>query len=195
MSGSPVETRARVAYAAIANGGVVRTPRLGVRVVDPVSGLQEAVGTGASRRVAVRGDVMAYVRAALRAVVVSGTGAQAFAGLAADWPVTLFPEGTTGDGVTIAPFKASLLAALDPPPPGVRVQPVRIDYGAATAELAWVGDEHGKDHAIRVLKRNGTFRPTLHFCEPFAPEDYGSRKAVAAEARRRIEATASPRTV
>ena len=108
--------------------------------------------------------------------------------LAADWPVTLFPEGTTGDGITIAPFKASLLAALDPPPAGVRVQPVRIDYGAATAELAWVGDEHGKDHALRVLRRAGNFQPTLHFCEPFAPEDYGNRKAIAAEARRRIEA-------
>ncbi len=108
--------------------------------------------------------------------------------LAADWPVTLFPEGTTGDGITIAPFKASLLAALDPPPPGVRVQPVRIDYGAATGELAWVGDEHGKDHALRVLRRAGNFRPTLHFCEPFAPEGYGNRKAIAAEARRRIEA-------
>jgi 1-acyl-sn-glycerol-3-phosphate acyltransferase len=107
--------------------------------------------------------------------------------LAADWPVTLFPEGTTGDGVVLAPFKASLLAALDPPPPGVRVQPVRIDYGAATGELAWVGDEHGKAHAVRVLKRKGTFQATLHFCDPFAPEDYGSRKAIAVEARRRIE--------
>ena len=107
--------------------------------------------------------------------------------LARDWPVTLFPEGTTGDGVTLLPFKAALLAALDPPPPGVRVQPVRIDYGAATGELAWVGDEHGRDHAVRVLKRNGTFQATLHFCDPFAPEDYGSRKAIAVEARRRIE--------
>lgn len=107
--------------------------------------------------------------------------------LAADWPVTLFPEGTTGDGVTLLPFKASLLAALDPPPPGVRVQPVRIDYGDATADLAWVGDEHGKDHALRVLRRKGGFQATLHFCDPFAPEDHGSRKAIAAEARRRIE--------
>ncbi|WP_404381834.1 penicillin-binding protein 2 [Knoellia locipacati] len=81
-----------VAYAAIANGGVVRAPRVGVRVVDPVSGAEEAIEAGASRRVAVRSDVMAYVRAALRAVVVSGTGAQAFAGLPADWPVS----GKTG---------------------------------------------------------------------------------------------------
>lgn len=108
--------------------------------------------------------------------------------LARDWPVTLFPEGTTGDGVTLLPFKAALLAALDPPPPGVRVQPVRIDYGPATHELAWVGDETGQHHAARVLKRRGSFVATLHFAEPFAPADHGNRKAIATEARRRIEA-------
>jgi 1-acyl-sn-glycerol-3-phosphate acyltransferase len=108
--------------------------------------------------------------------------------LAQDWPVTLFPEGTTGDGVTLLPFKAALLAALDPPPPGVRVQPVRINYGAATSELAWIGEEPGQHHAARVLKRKGTFAPTLNFAAPFDPADYGDRKAIAAEARRRIEA-------
>ena len=108
--------------------------------------------------------------------------------LAQAWPVTLFPEGTTGDGVTLLPFKASLLAVLDPPPPGVMVQPIRIDYGTATRELAWVGDEPGQDHAIRVLRRRGTFTPTLHFCDPFDPAGFDGRKAIAAEARRRIEA-------
>jgi 1-acyl-sn-glycerol-3-phosphate acyltransferase len=110
--------------------------------------------------------------------------------LAADWPITLFPEGTTGDGTTLLPFKAALLAALDPPPPGVKVQPVRIDYGAATDELAWVGDEPGQHHAARVLKRRGNFVATLHFAEPFDPAEYGDRKAIAAEARRRMEALA-----
>ncbi len=108
--------------------------------------------------------------------------------LATDWPVTLFPEGTTGDGTTLLPFKAALLAALDPPPPGVMVQPVRVDYGAATGELAWVGDEPGHHHAARVLKRKSSFVATLHFAAPFAPADYGDRKAIAAEARRRMEA-------
>lgn len=109
------------------------------------------------------------------------------AALAADWPVTIFPEGTTGDGHTLLPFKAGLLGALDPPPPGIRVQPVRIDYGAATDDLAWVGDEPGQDHALRVLRRRGTFVATLRFAEPFAPQDAGDRKAIAARARTAIE--------
>ncbi len=105
--------------------------------------------------------------------------------LAAPWPVTIFPEGTTGDGTTLLPFKPALLAALDPPPPGLRVQPVRIDYGDATSDCVW-GDESGQVHALRVLRRRGSFIATLNFAEPFAPD--GGRKIVAAEARRRIEA-------
>ncbi|MDR6788198.1 1-acyl-sn-glycerol-3-phosphate acyltransferase [Sphingomonas sp. BE138] len=99
-------------------------------------------------------------------------------------PVAIFPEGTTGDGVTLLPFKAGLLAALAPPPPDVRVQPVRIDYGAATPDVAWVGAEDGARHARRVLNRRGTFAVTLHFLTPFVPE--GDRKAIAAAARARI---------
>ena len=101
--------------------------------------------------------------------------------------VTIFPESTTGDGAALLPFKAALLAALDPPPPGIVVQPVRIDYGEATRELAWSGDEPGTDHAARVLARPGHFVTTLHFMEPFDPADHPGRKAIAAEARRRIE--------
>ena len=107
--------------------------------------------------------------------------------LARAWPVTVFPEGTTGDGRTLLPFKAALLAVLEPPPPGVMVQPIRIDYGDATDELAWVGDEPGDVHAKRVLSRRGTFRPTLRFCPPFDPARFPGRKAITAEARRRIE--------
>jgi 1-acyl-sn-glycerol-3-phosphate acyltransferase len=108
--------------------------------------------------------------------------------IAETWAITIFPEGTTGDGATLLPFKAALLAVLDPPPPGVLVQPVRIDYGDATTELAWVGDEPGQSHAARVLRRPSSFTATLHFCEPFDPGDYPGRKAIAAEARGRIAA-------
>lgn len=112
------------------------------------------------------------------------------AAFAEGWAVTIFPEGTTGNGEELLPFKASLLAALAPPPPGVRVQPVRIGYGPATRELAWVGDERGQDHALRVLSRPGAFPVELTFLDPLDPAALGDRKAIAAEARRRIAAAA-----
>lgn len=100
-------------------------------------------------------------------------------------PVTVFPEGTTGDGQTLLPFKAALLEGLDPPLPGVRVQPVRIDYGAATQEIVW-GDETGQANALRILARRGSFPANLTFADPFAPTDFPGRKMIAAEARRRM---------
>ena len=102
------------------------------------------------------------------------------------WAVTVFPEGTTGDGETLLPFKASLLAVLDPPPPGVMVQPVALDYGGATPDIAWQ-DEGGIAYSLRVLARPGGFPANLRFAEPFDPATVGDRKAIAAEARRRVE--------
>lgn len=107
--------------------------------------------------------------------------------LAAAWAITIFPEGTTTDGLSLLPFKPSLLAVLDPPPPGIMVQPVMINYGAAATNIAWVGVEEGQDNAFRVLSRRGSFLVDVHFLEPFSPRDYPGRKAINAEARQRIE--------
>ncbi|MEJ8628821.1 lysophospholipid acyltransferase family protein [Sphingomonas sp. I4] len=81
-------------------------------------------------------------------------------------PLAVFPEGTTGDDLSILPFKPALFAALVPPLPGIRVQPVRIDYGAAATDLAWLGTEAGDAHAKRVLRRRGRFTVTLHYLSP-----------------------------
>lgn len=102
-------------------------------------------------------------------------------------PVTLFPEGTTGDGHSLLPFKPALFAVLLPPPRAIRVQPALIDYGAATDDIAWINDEPGSANAIRVLGRRET-GVTLHFLDPFDPGDQPDRKAMAAEAQARIEA-------
>ncbi|MBC2668249.1 lysophospholipid acyltransferase family protein [Novosphingobium piscinae] len=108
--------------------------------------------------------------------------------LADNWSITVFPEGTTTDGWSLLPFKSSILKALDPAPAGILVQPVVIDYGAASAEIAWVGDEPGLTNALRVLARRGGFDLAVHYLDPFTPAEAGDRKAIAAEARRRIEA-------
>ncbi|WP_343526405.1 lysophospholipid acyltransferase family protein [Sphingomonas sp.] len=111
------------------------------------------------------------------------------AALADGQPLAVFPEGTTGDELTLLPFKPALFAALLPPVPGIRVQPVRIDYGAAAHDLAWLGTDPGDAHAKRVLRRAGRFTVTLHFLPCFDPAAFPDRKAIAAEARARIAAS------
>lgn len=100
--------------------------------------------------------------------------------------LALFPEGTTTDGSHLLPFKASLFAALDPPPPSLRIQPVVLDFDAAGRELAWIGVETAPANAWRVFSRKGNFNVTLHFLEAFDPAILSGRKAVSAECRRRI---------
>ncbi|MCB2015346.1 MAG: 1-acyl-sn-glycerol-3-phosphate acyltransferase [Sphingobium sp.] len=111
--------------------------------------------------------------------------------LASHQPIALFPEGTTSDGYSLLPFKPALLAGLMPPPRDLQIQPVWIDYGPATPEIAWHGDEAAGANAARVLAREGALPLTLHFLEPFDPEDFPDRKAVAEEARNRIMARQS----
>lgn len=108
--------------------------------------------------------------------------------LVREQPVALFPEGTTGDGRTVLPFRASLLAAVVPPPPGVMLQPVAIDYGDATKDIAWVGDEPAGANAKRVLSRPGTASVTLLFLDPFDPAETPDRKRLAERARAAIVA-------
>ncbi len=101
-------------------------------------------------------------------------------------PVALFPEGTTSDGSGLLPFKPALLAVLLPPPRAVLIQPVHIDYSAATADIAWYGDETAGANAKRVLGRKGTVPVTLRFLEPFDPVSCADRKVIAATAHDRI---------
>jgi len=109
------------------------------------------------------------------------------AALADNWSVTVFPEGTTTDGHSLLPFKTPMLRVLEPPPPGVRVQPVLLDYGAVAEEIGWVGAETGLANAKRLLARRGSFPVRVLFLDAFSPAEFPGRKAIAAEGRRRIE--------
>ena len=108
--------------------------------------------------------------------------------LADNWSVTVFPEGTVTDGHSLLPFKSSMISVLEPPPPGVMVQPVVLDYGVNSEEIGWIGEESGFHNAMRIMARKGSFPLTVHYLEPFSPEDYRGRKAIAAKAREKIEA-------
>jgi 1-acyl-sn-glycerol-3-phosphate acyltransferase len=97
--------------------------------------------------------------------------------------VALFAEGTTDGGAEVLPFRASLFASLYPPLEGVVVQPVAIDYGPLTQQIAWVGAEGTGANARRVMSRKGSFAVTLRFLEPLDPARLGDRKALAAGTR------------
>lgn len=104
-----------------------------------------------------------------------------------NWSVTVFPEGTVTDGHSLLPFKSSMISVLEPPPPGVMVQPVVLDYGPNSEEIAWIGEESGLHNAMRVMARRGSFQLRITYLEPFSPEDHRGRKAIAAKARADIE--------
>ena len=139
-----------------------------VPVVGWLAGLNNTVFVARAERSGVRGQADA-----LRGALASGQ------------PVALFPEGTTDGGAEILPFRASLLASLFPPLPGVMVQPVALDYGPAAPDLAWVGHEPGLDNVRKVLGRRGTTPVTVRFLTPVDPAG-GDRKTLARAARDEI---------
>jgi 1-acyl-sn-glycerol-3-phosphate acyltransferase len=104
-------------------------------------------------------------------------------------PIALFPEGTTDGGPNVLPFRASLLQAVFPASPGLKVQPVAIDYGAAGDDIAWVGGESASDNARRVLSRRGAIPVTLRFLDPIDPAGLPDRKRLAQAARDAIVAS------
>lgn len=107
-------------------------------------------------------------------------------------PIALFPEGTTANGRELLPFRSSLLATVAPPPSGVTVQPVAIDYGADAPAIAWTEDESVGKNALRVMARRGRLPVTLHFLDPLDPHEFADRKAMAAHSRAEIEAVLFP---
>ena len=108
--------------------------------------------------------------------------------VAGSQPVTLFPEDTTTDGCRLLPFETPLFEGLVPPPTGMMVQPVHLDFDDAGKALAWIGIEGAAANARRTLARRGTFDVTVRFLEPFDPTGL-DRKAIAATARARIAAS------
>lgn len=100
-------------------------------------------------------------------------------------PLALFPEGTTGPGTHLLPFRSTLFEAVAPVPPRVEVRPVAIDYGDAAPEFGWY-EEPGKDNVLRLLGRRRTVPVTIRILDPLEPMT--DRKALAQAAREKIEA-------
>ena len=140
-------------------------------LVGWLAGLNRTIYVSRGDRGAVRGQADA-----LRAALAGGRA------------VALFPEGTTEGGRGVLPFRPSLLASLYPPLPGVKVQPVAIDYHLHEDEIAWVGDEPAGANAKRMLSRRDPIPVTLRFLDPIDPAGAGDRKALATQAHAAVVA-------
>jgi 1-acyl-sn-glycerol-3-phosphate acyltransferase len=99
-------------------------------------------------------------------------------------PVALFPEGTTGPGTYLLPFRSTLLEAANVAAKDVVILPVAIDYGADRAEVGWFDNEPGRDNVLRLLGRRGTLAVTVHLLPPL--DRSGDRKQLAQAAREAI---------
>ncbi len=124
---------------------------------------------------------------------VAGQVAELREAIASNWSITLFPEGTTSDGLGLLPFKGSLFATLAPPPRPMLVQPVLLDFGKDAPDIAWLGEETGWESAWRAFTRPGSYHVGVHYLEPFDPAELGDRKEVCAVARARLSAALSAR--
>lgn len=118
--------------------------------------------------------------------------------LAAGDSLVLFPEGTSGDGRALLPFKSALFAvaeARDGVPPPI-IQPVSITYtkldglplGRALRPcLSWFGDMTLMPHLFAALGL-GSVTVEVWFHPVLEPADYPSRKALADACREIIAA-------
>jgi 1-acyl-sn-glycerol-3-phosphate acyltransferase len=122
----------------------------------------------------------------------SGVRGQAIAianALQDDRPVALFPEGTTGPGDRLLPFRPALLEAATLADRDVHIRPVAIDYGSAAPEVGWY-DESGRDNVVRLLGRKGHLHITIRLLEPL-PAGL-DRKALARLSAEAIAAALAP---
>ncbi|MGH8033985.1 MAG: lysophospholipid acyltransferase family protein [Lysobacterales bacterium] len=102
--------------------------------------------------------------------------------------LAVFPEGTTGDGITLLPFHANLIqAAIEA---SVPVQPVALKFidaatGAVSFAPSYVGDETLLGSIWRTLTAHG-LKAVVTFGTPQAPQEQ-TRRVWAHALRKEIE--------
>jgi lyso-ornithine lipid O-acyltransferase len=118
--------------------------------------------------------------------------------LAAGDALILFPEGTSGDGNRVLPFKSALFSAArqEEDFPAITVQPVSLAYtrldGIPIGRLfrpffAWYGDVNLAPHLWSMIGL-GTVEAVVEFHPPTSLTDCGSRKALAGYSHARVAA-------
>ena len=123
-----------------------------------------------------------YVKRSNRSAAMDQAVAVAKA-LEGEKPVAIFPEGTTGPGTHLLPFRSTLLEAANYAAKDVEVRPVALDYGAAAAQVGWY-HEPAKRNILRVLNRPGTLPVVIRVLPPL--DRAGDRKQLTEQARAAI---------
>ena len=110
-----------------------------------------------------------------------------------DDDLILFPEGTSGDGNRVLPFKSALFAVAEKRPHDkpLTVQPVSIAYTRLDGMpmgrslrpfFAWYGDMDLGPHVLEAMGM-GKLTVVVEFHKPVTIDDFGSRKAMADHCR------------
>ena len=130
--------------------------------------------------------------------------------LAAGDAILLYPEGTTGDGTRLLPFRSSLVGAAGAAlaagsgPTEIRLQPLAIAYARRNGlpvarherpEIAWYGDMELAPH-LRAFVRGGPLDVVVTWGEPIAFGPGSDRKGATLRAeaaiRQAVAASAIP---
>jgi len=124
------------AYAALANGGKLYSPRLGEALVSPAGKVVQRINPPLIRRLPVSSYTLAYMRDALAGVVTQGTAAGAFGG----FPLNqVCVAGKTGTAQIMGKIATSVFASFAPcqnPKYVVLVMLPNSGYGADAAAPA-----------------------------------------------------------
>lgn len=101
------------------------------------------------------------------------------------WLISLFPEGTTGDGTTVLPFRSSYFSLAEK---GIEVQPVTVKYTKrdgsqlsvqAMRKVAWIGDDEFAPHLLDFLSQP-SISATVICHDMVSISDFANRKELAA---------------
>jgi penicillin-binding protein 2 len=125
------------AYAALANGGTLYSPRIGEALISPATGkVVQQINPPVIRHLPVSGYTLAYIRNALAGVVTQGTAAGAFGGFPLN---TVCVAGKTGTAQLFGKNATSVFASFAPcgnPKYVVLVMVPDSGYGADVAAPA-----------------------------------------------------------
>ncbi|HTZ35833.1 MAG TPA: lysophospholipid acyltransferase family protein [Stellaceae bacterium] len=107
--------------------------------------------------------------------------------LAARDALILFPEGTSGDGTFVLPFKSALFSVVSAAREPITVQPVSLAYTrldglpiprSLRPLIAWYGEMTLPPHMWRLIGL-GRIEAVVEFHAPVSVADFASRKALA----------------